>query len=133
MFVKTTSIRVRYAETDQMGVVYYGNYAQFFEVGRVEALRELGMTYRKMEEEGFMLPVLKMEIKYVGSAKYDDLLEIKTIIKELPKTRFRFEHEISIEGKLITLGVVELVFVDAKTRRPCSAPDKFLEKLAAHL
>lgn len=122
------STRVRYAETDQMGVVYYGNYPQFFEIGRVEALRSLGLTYKEIEARGIMLPVLKLEVKYLAPATYDDLIQIKTEIRSLPQTRITFHHEIRNEaGDLLTLGMVQLVFVDIKTRKPVMAPDYFLE------
>ena len=86
-------IRVRYAETDQMGFVYYGNYATYFEVARVEMLRSLGFTYKKLEGEGVILPVLEFTIKYIRPAYYDDLLSIKTTIRELPSARIRFFYE----------------------------------------
>lgn len=131
MFVNEMSTRVRYAETDQMGIVYYGNYPQYFEIGRVEALRSLGLSYKKMEEAGIMLPVLKLEIKYIAPATYDDILEIKTEIKEWPSTRITFHHEIrNEEGKLLTLGTVQLVFVNIERNKPTRAPDYFLEKLS---
>lgn len=127
MYKSSTSVRVRYAETDQMGVVYYGNYPQFFEVGRVEALRQLGTTYRALEERGIMLPVLSLNVKYIRSATYDEKIEIVTIIKELPNTRISFQHEIYNEaGTLLTTGSVQLVFVDAETRRPRQAPEDFV-------
>ncbi len=120
-------MRVRYAETDQMGVVYYGNYPQFFEVGRVEALRQLGTTYRALEERGIMLPVLSLDVKYIRPATYDEKIEIVTIIKELPNTRISFHHEVYNEsGTLLTKGSVQLVFVDAETRRPRQAPEDFV-------
>lgn len=123
MVLNETKVRVRYAETDQMGVVYYGNYAQYYEVGRVELLRNLGMSYRKLEEEGTMLPVLKLECKYIRPAKYDDELTVKTFINELPSTRITFHHEIyNEEGTLLNVGLVSLVFVDIKTNRPRKAP-----------
>lgn len=131
MYFSETSLRVRYAETDQMAYVYYGNYPQYFEVARVETLRTLGLSYKKIEDDGVMLPVLKLEIKYVAPAKYDDLLNIKTRITEMPKTRITFEHEIYNEaGNLLTLGKVELVFVNIKTGKPCRAPDSLLNALA---
>ncbi len=134
MYVNLTSSRVRYAETDQMGYVYYGNYPQFFEIGRVEALRALGISYKKMEEEGIMLPVLKLEIKYVAPAKYDELLEIKTEIREMPNTRITFHHEIRNEkGDLLTLGMVQLVFVRIADKKPCAAPDYIKEALGSHI
>lgn len=131
MYFSETSLRVRYAETDQMAYVYYGNYPQYFEVARVETLRTFGLSYKKIEDDGVMLPVLKLEIKYVAPAKYDDLLNIKTRIAEMPKTRITFEHEIYNEaGNLLTLGKVELVFVNIKTGKPCRAPDSLLNALA---
>ncbi len=128
MFTHKTSVRIRYAETDQMGVVYYGNYAQFFEVARVEALRSLGMSYRQLEERGVILPVRSLEIQYRGSAVYDEQIEVKTVIPELPQTRIIFNHEVLNEGgKLITTGQVQLVFVSAQTKRPMRAPAYFQE------
>lgn len=113
-----------------MGIVYYGVYPQYFEVGRVEALRELGITYREMEENGTMLPVAKLEAKYIRSAKYDDLLTIVTSIKDLPTARLHFLHEVYNEkNELLTVGSVTLVFVDAKTMRPKAAPSYVLEHL----
>ncbi|AEV31950.1 acyl-CoA thioester hydrolase, YbgC/YbaW family [Owenweeksia hongkongensis DSM 17368] len=130
MFENTTSLRTRYAETDQMGVVYYGNYPQYFEVGRVETLRQLGVTYRNMEEDGIMLPVLKLEIKYLKSAMYDDELRIKTFLREIPNTRITFHHEIyNSAGELLTVGLVQLVFVNAETRRPMRCPQYVVDKL----
>jgi acyl-CoA thioester hydrolase len=90
MFLNETNLRVRYAETDRMGYVYYGNYAGYYEVGRVEALRSLGMSYREMEDSGIMLPVLTYSIKYFKPSYYDDLLTIQTIIPEIPGTRIKF-------------------------------------------
>ena len=130
MFDNQTTVRTRYAETDQMGVVYYGNYPQYFEVGRVETLRALGITYRNMEEEGIMLPVLKLEIKYLKPALYDDELTIKTFLKEMPSTRITFHHEIyNSQGDLLTTGLVQLVFVDAGTRRPTRCPENVINTL----
>lgn len=130
MFVKRMSTRVRYGETDQMGYVYYGNYAQYFEIGRVETLRSLDISYRSMEEEGIMLPVLHLEVKYLAPALYDDLLEIETAIPVLPSSRIKFEHRIfNSDEKLITEGRVELAFVDKKTGRPKRAPNYILEAL----
>lgn len=126
MFFTENSIRVRYAETDQMAVVYHGNYAQYFEVSRVEALRSMGLSYKQMEMEGVSLPVLKFECKFIRPAKYDDLLSIKTEIREIPSTRITFHHEVFNEKKeLLTLGMVQLVFVDIKTGRPRQAPENF--------
>jgi len=113
MFITETQIRVRYAETDQMNVVYYGNYAQYFEVARAESIRKLGYTYKEMEAAGVMMPVVEMQTKFLRPAHYDDLLTIKTILRELPDDhRIHFEHEVfNQEKKLLTLGKVILYFV----------------------
>lgn len=130
MISNETQLRVRYAETDQMGVVYYGNYATYFEVARVEWLRKMGMSYRSMEEEGVMLPVLEQYMKYIRPAKYDDLLTIKTIVNELPSARIQFEYEVyNEEGTLLTIGTTKLVFCNSETMRPTAAPDKLIDLL----
>jgi len=116
-----------------MGIVYYGVYPQYFELGRVEAMRELGMTYREMEEKGTMLPVKHLEINYHGSARYDDLLTIKTTITELPGVKLTFNHEVLNEaGELLTTGKVVLVFVNSETRRPKKAPAYFLDTISLY-
>ncbi len=128
MFISETTIRVRYGETDRMGYSYYGNYAEYYEVGRVEALRELGWSYKEMEDDGILLPVYTFSIKYLKPAFYDDLLVIKTSIKELQGTRLCFEYEMyNSKGEKINEGETTLIFVDAKTKKPCGAPDAFLK------
>ena len=130
MYKNRTQVRVRYGETDQMGVVYYGVYAQYFEVGRVEALRELGLSYREMEEQGVMLPVSKLEVNYHRPAKYDDLLTIETTITEMPGAKIDFDYRVfNAEDVLLTTGKVTLVFVSADRMRPRKAPAYFLEKI----
>jgi acyl-CoA thioester hydrolase len=123
---------VRYAETDQMGIVYYGNYAQYFEVGRVESMRQLGYSYKEMEAEGVILPVVEMHIKYLRSAVYDDLLTIKTTLQEMPHDhRITFLQEVFNEaGKLLTSGHVVLYFLDNITRRRTIMPKLLKDKLA---
>jgi acyl-CoA thioester hydrolase len=124
MFDFTTQIRVRYADTDQMGYVYYGNYARYFEIGRVEALRSLGISYKALEENGIMMPVLENYSKYLKPAFYDNLLNLKVMVKEIPGTRIRFEYEITNEeGILIHIGHTVLVFVSAETKKVVSFPD----------
>ena len=124
MFITETQIRVRYAETDQMNVVYYGNYAQYFEVARAESIRKLGFTYKEMEALGVIMPVVEMHTKYLRPAHYDDLLNIKTILKELPTDhRISFEHEVfNQEKKLLTLGKVILYFVKIGSFEKSSMP-----------
>ena len=130
MFTHETQIRIRYAETDQMGYVYYGNYASFYEVARTEMLRSTGFSYKKLEEMGVMLPVKEMVCKYHQAARYDDLITIKTYIKEKPLVRLRFDHEIfNEEGILLNTGSTELVFVDMNSKRPCRAPQVFQDKM----
>ena len=117
MFNSETNVRVRYSETDQMNVVYHGNYAQYFEVARAEAIREMGITYKEMEEMGIVMPIVELHTKFLRPAKYDDLLTIKTQLRELPTDhRIEFHHEVyNEEGKLLTIGRVVLYFLDAKT------------------
>lgn len=126
-FSHTTSLRVRYGETDQMGYCYYGNYAQYFEVGRVEAMRSLGMSYRKLEESGIMLPVSHFSVKYIKPALYDDLLLITTRITGLKGTKLEFEYEIKNEGgDLLSIASTTLIFVDKVSMRPTRPPKKFV-------
>lgn len=128
MFTTITQVRVRYAETDKMNYVYYGNYAQYYEIGRTEMLRELGFTYRSLEDKGYMLPVLTLNVKYLKSASYDDLLTIKTSIKKMPSVRIKFDYEIYNEKKqLINKGDSTLVFIDIKKNKPVVAPDFFIK------
>ena len=130
MFTSTIEIRVRYAETDKMGYVYYGNYASYFEVGRVESLRTLGLSYKELEDSGIMLPVLQYEIKYFKPAYYDDLLTIKTTIIEMPSARLKFEYEtFNNQNILLNKAATTLVFVNIANGKPCIAPDEFIEKL----
>ncbi len=124
------NIRVRYGETDQMGYVYYGNYAQYFEMGRVEWLRNLGISYKRMEELGIMLPVLNLNINYLKPAKYDDLLTLKTTLLKKPSVRIEFDFELFNEDNvLLTKGFTSLVFIDIAKNKPTKAPDYILEKI----
>jgi acyl-CoA thioester hydrolase len=133
MYSSETTLRVRYAETDRMGYVYYGNYAQYYEVGRVEALRQLGMSYRALEDSGIMLPVLDYSIKFFKPAFYDDLLTIKTAIPEVPKVRLKFLYEIfNVKGEKLNAGETTLVFINIKTNKPCAPPTDFIEKIGEY-
>jgi acyl-CoA thioester hydrolase len=134
MYEYNTTLRVRYAEADPMNVVYYGNYAQYFEVGRVESLRSLGISYKTMEEIGFMLPVVELNIKYLRPAKYDDLITIKTMIKQLPVDhKIQFDQEIyNEEGKLLTIGTVKLYFMNQNLTQRASMPTFLKEKLSPY-
>ncbi len=130
MFEHTTKIRVRYGETDQMGYMYYGNYAEFYEVGRVEMLRSLGMTYSAMEESGIMMPVLELHCKYLKPALYDEEISVKVIMDKLPGVKIHFRYELyNHNDELINTGETLLVFVNMKTNRPCLPSQEFIDKL----
>jgi acyl-CoA thioester hydrolase len=125
MIEHSVQIRVRYAETDQMGYVYYGNYASYFEVGRVETFREIGFSYKSMEAAGIMMPVLEFKTKYIRPAKYDDLLTIKVYVKEKPGVRIKFDYEVFNEaGELLTVADTTLVFINDQYK-PCLPPEEF--------
>lgn len=133
MYQDEINIRVRYSETDKMGYVYYGNYAAYFEVARVEMLRELGLSYKKMEDEGIALPVADFHIKYLKPAYYDDLLTIKTSIVKMPLTKIEFEYEMYNEaGVLLNKAETVLVFVDITTGKPCRAPENLVAKFSPY-
>lgn len=133
MFVSGIKLRVRYGETDRMGYVYYGNYAEYFEVARVEALRELGMNYKDLEDRGIILPVYTFSVKYLKPAFYDDLLTVKTRIPKLPETRLIFEYETYNEKKeLLNTAEVVLVFIDKKTNKPVRAPEELLNSISKY-
>ena len=124
------SFRVRYGETDQMGVVYHGNYAQYLEMGRVEWLRDLGISYKSMEENGILLPVISLQLKFKKSAVYDDLITVVTKLKKTPSVRIEFDFEIYNEaGELLVEANTVLAFMNSKTKRPVKCPDYLLNKL----
>ncbi|MBY0478521.1 MAG: acyl-CoA thioesterase [Chitinophagaceae bacterium] len=131
MFTSETTIRVRYSETDQMNVVYHGNYAQYFEVARAEAIREMGITYKDMEAMGIVMPIVELHTKFLRPALYDDLLTIKTQLRELPTDhRIEFHHEVLNEsGKLLTIGRIVLYFLDAKTMARTTMPAELVQHL----
>ena len=132
-FNNLTKLRVRYGETDQMGYCYYGNYAMYFEVGRVEAMRSLGMSYRSLEERGIMLPVSHFEVNYKSPARYDDELSIKTSITEVKGARLRFDYIIELEdGTRVSNATTTLVFISKETMRPISPPTDFLDLLTPY-
>lgn len=123
MFSHEFQLRVRYGDTDQMGYVYYGNYPYYYEQARAEAIRSLGFSYKQLEDAGTMMPITRMNIKYIAPAKYDELLTIKTTIPELPNRLITFKYEVFNEtGKLINEGENQLIFVDSNTRKVKSAP-----------
>jgi len=130
MYSHKTNIRVRYSETDKMGFVYYGIYAQYYEVGRVELLRSLGISYKSLEDSGYELPVVSFKINYKRPAFYDDEIIIKTSISETPSSKITFDYEcFNIDGALINNGQVVLVFVNSDTKKPCKPPQMIIDNL----
>lgn len=134
MLVHNFHKRVRYGETDQMGYLYYGNYAQYYEIGRVEMLRASGLTYREMEQDhGVLMPVVSLQMRFVRPARYDELLTIRTTLRQLPEKFITFEVEIFNEqSKLVNGGTVRLCFVEASSGKTIPAPEFLLEKLRGH-
>jgi len=131
MFVTETQLRVRYAETDQMGVVYHSNYFPWFETARAESIRQLGFSYADMEKMGIIMPVVEVQCRYVRPAVYDDLLRIKVILKELPvHHKIEFHHEVFNEkDELLATGRIILYFLEAKTMKRTTMPEQLLSKL----
>ena len=131
MFTFKNQIRIHYAFTDQMGVVYYGNYAQLYEIGRTEALRSLGLTYKEIEAAGVIMPVTEIHSRFLRPALYDDLLTVVTIIKEMPlHSRIVFHNEIYNENnELLNVGEVTLYFLDATSKKRTDIPQKIKERL----
>ncbi len=133
MFSFDFQIRVRYADTDQMGYVYYGNYAVFYEIGRVESLRSLGVSYKALESSGVMMPVLECHSHFLKPARYDENITIRTIIRELPKVKIYFDYEIYGENMdLLHKGHTVLVFVRMENSRPCRVPNEILSVLTPY-
>jgi acyl-CoA thioester hydrolase len=130
MYQSRTTVRVRYGETDQMGYVYYGVYAMYYEVARVESLRQLGLTYKQIEAMGVIMPVLENKSKFLSPGRYDELLTIVTTVREKPGVRIRFEYEIfNEENNLIHQGETLLAFVSQKNNRPCRPPQEMQKVL----
>ena len=131
MYEHQISLRIRYGETDQMGVVYHGNYPQYMELGRVEWLRALGISYRSMEESGCILPVISLTINYKKPAVYDQEIFVRTRLKNIPTVRIDFEYEIQDEnGGILATAETTLAFLDRDTRKPILCPGYLLEKLS---
>ncbi len=123
-------IKVRYGETDKMGVVYHGNYAQYLELGRIEWLDKLGFSYKEMEDNGVMLPVFSLQLNYKKSAYFGDVLTLKTILKKRPTVKIEFDYEIyNQNGELLTLASTVLAFINMETNKPMRAPDYLIKKI----
>ena len=133
MIEKEIKVRVRYSETDKMGYVYYGNYASYFEVARVEMLRSLGVSYKKLEEDGVMLPVVDFKIKYYKPAFYDDELTIKVRVEKMPGVKIHFYYEtINADNVVLNGAETTLVFVDIASGRPCNIPEDLVPYFASY-
>jgi len=125
-----TKLKIRYSETDQMGVVHHGNYAQFFEIGRLDWINKLGLSYKKMESGGVLLPVLSMQVNFIKSAYYDDELTLYTNLVEMPTAKIKFKYEIYNNNlELITTANTELVFVSKETKKPIRCPKYILDRI----
>lgn len=124
------SFRVRYGETDQMGVVYHGNYPQYLEMGRVEWLRELGISYKDMEENGIKLPVISLQLQFKKPAFYDDVLTVLTSLKKTPQVKIEFDYKIlNSSGEILALANTVLAFMDMESNKPIGCPEYLLQKL----
>jgi acyl-CoA thioester hydrolase len=134
MLANETQLRVQYYETDQMGVVHHSNYLRYFEIGRTELMRHKGLCYKRLENSGTVMPITNVEVRYFYPAHYDDIICIKTFIKEIPKARIIFYYEIYNEqGKLLVEGSTTLAFVNKTTGRPQRAPETMIQTLSEHL
>ncbi len=134
MFIHETHVRVRYGETDQMGYLYYGNYAQYYEVGRAEAIRSLGISYKELEAvHGIMMPVMSLQMRFVRPALYDELLTVRTSLRHLPTDTITFHMEIYNEKKkLVNGGSVKLCFVEMASGKTVAPPQYLIEKLKVY-
>ena len=133
MYTAELEIRVRYGETDRMGYVYYGNYAQYFEVARVEAMRVFGITYKDLEDNGILLPVYEYNVTFLKPAYYDDELLIKTTIPSIPQARIEFHYQtFNANNEMVNRAQTTLVFIDKESGKPIKAPDFFVKKLLTH-
>ncbi len=131
MLTYKTEIRIRYADTDQMQFVYNGKYLEYFEVGRTELLRSTGLSYKKVESEGYQLPLVEAHLKYISAAFYDDILIIESFLKEIPKLKMRIDYRIFRKGNdvLVTEGYTEHVFINRESKRPVRPPKFFIDAI----
>jgi acyl-CoA thioester hydrolase len=133
MIEHETIFRVGYADTDQMGFVHHSNYAKFYEAARWETMREMGLQYKEIENKGIYMPVISMKFDFIKPAFYDDVLTIKTIIREMPRARMKFEYELyNQSGDLINTAEIILAFVVKESLKPCIPPEYFLQSLQKH-
>lgn len=130
MYIHTIQTRVRYADTDKMGYLYHGHLPAYYEIGRTEAIRNLGVSYKELEDSGIMMPVIDLQVKYIKPVYYDTLLTIKTIVSDLPIVRMKFRYEAyNEENTLVNIGETTLIFFDKVKQKPCRTPEILLSKL----
>lgn len=130
MLTNEISFRIRYGETDQMGVVYHGNYAQYLEMGRISWLRSLDLSYKEMEASGVMLPVVSLDIKFIKPALFDDMVTVRTVLKKLPMVRIEFEYILTNQmNEILAEAKTVLAFMDSSKKRPIKCPEYILNKL----
>jgi acyl-CoA thioester hydrolase len=122
-------ILVRYSETDQMSFVYHGNYVKYFEIGRITWLKKLGISYKQMEKDGVMLPVIELKINFKQPASFDDKLILTTRLKSIPSYMIEFDFEIKRDDQIITIGYTKLVFLNTKTNKPMRCPESILKEI----
>ncbi len=132
MYKHSTNIRVRYAETDKMGYVYYGNYATYFEVGRVEMLRSLGVSYKSLEDKGVLLPVVNLNTNYRKPAYYDDSLVLETVLNQVPSVKIKFDYKLLRGDEVLCEAETMLVFLNEASGRPQRCPDEILSSLTPY-
>ncbi|MCL2511386.1 MAG: acyl-CoA thioesterase [Bacteroidales bacterium] len=133
MLIHETQLRVQYYETDQMGVVHHSNYIRYFEIGRTELMRHIGLSYKEIEDSGTVMPIVGIEVRYSFPARYDEIITIKSVIKEMPKVRMVFHYEIhNQQGKLLADGNATLAFVNKETGRPQRAPEHLTTALSRY-
>lgn len=131
MLSTTVDIRVRYAETDAMGVVYHANYLPWFEIARIALFEKIGVSYRALEDRGYLLPVLEAHLKYIAPARFDDVVKVTVSMSEMPRVRLRVHYTIELNGRVITTGETLHAFMDREARAVKPPPD-FMETLGAH-
>ena len=130
MYISKVQVRVRYADTDRMGYLYHGHYPAYYEIGRTEALRNIGIIYKELEDSGIMMPVIEMNIKYIKPVHYDTLLTIETLVNELPEVRIKFNYKLLNEDNvLMNEAKTILIFFDSQKQKPCRVPDNVLNQL----
>lgn len=133
MFQHQIKFRVLYSDTDKMGYMYYGQYAKYLEMGRVESLRSLGFSYKSIEDSGIMMPVSDLKLRYIKPLYYDDEITLITKVCKMPDTRIYFEYEMqNLKGEITTVAETTLVFVDCETGKPCLIPNNFKSKIETY-